>query len=624
MTDSTFKQGHYDVCVVGGGLSGLCAAIASARQGAKTVLVHERPVLGGNASSEVRMWVCGAEGKNLKETGILEEIQLENAYRNPTLNYTIWDRILYEKASFQPNLTLLLNTSCTNCFATGSRESRRISHIHCWQMATQTWHAIEASIFIDCSGDSILAPGSGADFRMGREARSEYDEPIAPSRADKKTMGNSLLIQTRRTDKPHPFIAPEWAYKFDDPEEIPFRMKGVSGANFWWIELGGLNNTIYEADKIQHELMKTAWGVWDYIKNRSAHKDEAECWDLEWLGALPGKRESRRYLGDKVLTQHDIEGRGQFADTIAYGGWPMDDHHPAGLLYPGMATIFHDAPSPYGIPYRCLYSRNVTNLMFAGRNISATHTALSSTRVMGTCSLLGQAAGTAAAMACTKGVSPSTIGTDFIAQLQQQLMSNDCYLPSFAREVDGLTQEATRDATSTLNNGHDRPIGEASNCYEGELGKSITFKWPTRRKIGGLRLTLDSNLNNSKRMPCSYPQNCVSRVPKTLLRAFRVECLDEGGQWKTTYREGHNYQRQLSIPLHVETNALRLVPEETWGSESVRLFSCEPQSLHHPGIPVPPVGITWSEYQKSIPDDDLQAPDSGLESEHRKMTLGSA
>lgn len=618
------KQSHFDVCVVGGGLSGVCAAIASARHGAKTVLVHERPVLGGNASSEVRMWICGAGGKNGKETGILEEIQLENAYRNPSLNYQIWDRVLYEKVVFQPNLTLLLNCSCTDCFAEGEQESRKISHIHCWQMTTQTWHIIEASVFIDCSGDSILAIGSGADFRVGREARSEFNEPIAPAKADKKTMGNSLLIQTRRTDKPRPFIAPDWAYKFDDPEQIPFRMKGVSGANFWWIELGGLQNTIYDADSIQHELMKTTWGVWDYIKNRSNHREEAECWDLEWIGALPGKRESRRYLGTKVLTQHDIESRGQFSDTVAYGGWPMDDHHPAGLLYPGMATIFHDAPSPYGISYRCLYSRNVRNLMFAGRNISATHAALSSTRVMGTCSVMGQAVGTAAAMACAKNVSLAVIGDAYIAELQQQLMDDDCYLPGFSRKLNALVQTAENDVSEYMNNGYDRPIGEAYNCYEGECGTPLVFRWQRLQKIGGFRLILDSNLNNDKRMPCSYPQNSVCRMPKSLLRSFRVESLSENGGWQTVYREDNNYQRLVSFPLNLDSKAIRFIPETTWGEEAVRLFACEPQSVHKPQIPVPPSGVTWTELSKRMPKNDLLPPDSGLEKEHSKRRGHSA
>ena len=391
-----------DVCVVGGGMAGLIAAISAARGGASVALVQDRPVLGGNASSEVRMWICGAHGRNMKETGILEEIQLENCYRNPTQIYSIWDSVLYEKARFCPNLKLLLNTTCNNA----EMDDGRIASITAWQLTSQSWHTIFARIFIDCSGDSVLAPLTGAAVRVGRESAAEFDEDIEPSTADNRTMGNTLLIQMRQTDSPQPFIAPRWAYKFRSPSDLPNRRGQVTGDNFWWLEVGGLNNTIRDAEMLRDELMKIGYGIVDYLKNYSPHKAEAENWTLEWMGSLPGKRENRRYVGEHILCQNEIRDGGKFEDIVAYGGWSMDDHHPAGLLYPGKPTIFHPAPSPFGIPYRSLVSRTVPNLMCAGRNISATHAALSSTRVMGTTSLLGQAAGTAAAMCIAVRVRP--------------------------------------------------------------------------------------------------------------------------------------------------------------------------------------------------------------------------
>jgi hypothetical protein len=222
-------------------------------------------------------------------------------------------------------------------------------------------------------------------------------------------MGNSLLLQMRRTDESQPFVAPSWAYKFTSPDDLPHRMKGVNGHNFWWIEIGGLDDTIRDAEPIRDELMRVAYGVWDYIKNHAPERAQAENWALEWAGSLPGKRESRRYIGDHVLTQNDVRDGGNFADTVAYGGWSMDDHHPAGIFYPGKPTIFHPAPSPYGIPYRSLYSKNVANLLFAGRSISVTHAALSSTRVMATCAVIGQAAGTAAALCARHACDPRSL-----------------------------------------------------------------------------------------------------------------------------------------------------------------------------------------------------------------------
>jgi len=615
-------RGRYDVCVVGGGMAGLCAALAAARNGAKTVLVQDRPVLGGNASSEVRMWVCGAHGENLKETGLLEEVQLDNAYRNPTGHYSIWDSVLWAKATYQPNLTLLLNTACTGCEASGPADDRRLSMIRCWQLTSQSWHEIEADIFIDCSGDSILAL-SGARFRFGREARAAFGEDIEPTQADHRTMGNSLLIQIRRTDEPQPFIAPDWAYKFESPEDLPYRINGVRGHNFWWLELGGIDDTIADAEKIRDELMRAAWGVWDYIKNRAPQKDEAEHWALEWLGSYPGKRENRRYVGHHIMTQHDVRDGGRFDDVIAYGGWTMDDHHPAGLLYPGKPTVFHPAPSPYGIPYRSLVSINVRNLMMAGRNISVTHAALSSTRVMATCALLGQAAGTAAAIAVRKGIAPATLHPDHMDELQRTLMEDDAYLPGLARPTDSLAQAADYGEFAELRSGHDRPIGERDHAVEVEPGTPIELRFDQARRVGGLRLVFDSNLNADKRMPCSYPLKADrSLVPKTLIKAYRVEAQQPDGTWRTVDRQENNYQRLVHAPVQAEARALRFVPEQTWGGDRARLFALEPTARFAEKRPTPPSGPAWSQVVARQEPADLAPPEHGLEAAQAKAPAG--
>lgn len=154
-----------DLCVIGGGLAGMCAAISAARRGIRVVLMHDRPVLGGNASSEIRMWIRGANGEDVRETGLVEEIALENCYRNPNMNFSIWDSILYEKVMLEENIKLLLNCSCLDAQMKG----REISTVTGWQLTTQTYHRVQAKIFADCSGDSILAPLTGAAYRMGRE-----------------------------------------------------------------------------------------------------------------------------------------------------------------------------------------------------------------------------------------------------------------------------------------------------------------------------------------------------------------------------------------------------------------------------------------------------------------------
>jgi len=602
----------FDVCVIGGGMAGICAALSAARNGAKTAIVQDRPVFGGNASSEVRMWICGAHGEHNKETGILEELQLENQFLNPSGNYSLWDGVLWGKIRLQPNLTTFLNCSCTDA----EMDGQKIVAIKAWELTSQTWHKIHAKLFIDCSGDSILAPVTGADFRTGREARAEFNEDIQPLQADAKTMGNSLLIQFRHTDEPQQFIAPAWAYKFESAADLPFRINGVNGHNFWWLEVGGLRDTIKDAEAIRDELMRVTYGVCDYIKNRAPERKEAENWAIEWIGALPGKRENRRYLGDHVLTQNDVRNGGRFDDLIAYGGWSMDDHHPAGIYFPGKPTIFHPAPAPYGIPYRSLYSRNIPNLLFAGRNISVTHAALSSTRVMATCALLGQAAGTAAALCVRDSRLPRDLSSGApLRELQRTLMDDDSWLPTFTREVSRLARQGTvigggKDAALLLD-GMDRDRKDEGHAWEGALGESVGFQWSQRVKIDGARLVFDSNLNLGKGMPLSYPSaKGEYSLPGSLVKAFQLEALDDAGEWSTIYRANQNNQRLVTVPLATEARGLRFVAEETWGDPTARLFAFEPLDRCSPKIPAYPEGGTFAEVRSKISAKDLEPAES--------------
>ncbi|HEX5323793.1 MAG TPA: FAD-dependent oxidoreductase, partial [Capsulimonadaceae bacterium] len=304
-----------DVCVVGGGLAGICAAIAAAREGARVLIMQDRPMFGGNASSEIRMWVCGAHGENKRETGIVEELELENIYRNPSKNYSLWDSVLYEKVRSEKNLTALLNCSCLDAQMDGVS----IASVTGWQMSTQQYHRVNARIFIDCSGDSVLAPLTGALYRVGREARDEFDEDIEPERADETVMGMSILLQARETAEPTKFIPPAWAYKFPEQSQIPFRETHPKDSNYWWIETGGLGDTIGSTEEFRDELLKIAYGVWDHVKNGDPGYD-ASYRELDWVGFLPGKRESRRYVGDYMINQRDVRAGGPFEDVVAYAG----------------------------------------------------------------------------------------------------------------------------------------------------------------------------------------------------------------------------------------------------------------------------------------------------------------
>lgn len=552
-----------DLCVIGGGPAGLSCAIAAARHGIKTVLIHDRPVPGGNSSSEIRMHICGCRGKDNRESGIIEELMLENFYQNPSLKYPLWDSVLYQKAMAEENLTLLLNSSCLDC----ETDANTIKSVRAWQSNAETFHVVSAVFFADCSGDSILSTLSGAEFMYGREAKGDFNETIPPDVADKKTMGMSCLFQIRETDHPVPFTPPEWAYKYLSDADLPFKDHD-KGNNFWWIELGGEWDCVHDVDRCRDELIKICYGVWDHMKNHGDHA--VDNWELEWIGFLPGKRESRRYVGKYVITQNDVEAGGRFDDIVAYAGWTMDDHFPEGFYYTkGYPTIFHPAPTPWGIPLRCMISKNIKNLCFAGRNVSVTHAALSSSRVMATCSILGQALGTAVAQAIKEKEAIENVD---IKKLQQSLMNDDCYIPWHKREVPELTKKAEC-TCEIIRNGIDR--GE-ENLWLGKENEVIEYHFDADTKISKIRLIFDSDLNRKyENMPSNYPLvQTEFRLPETLIKEYTIQGVSENGDVQEIYI-ADNHQRFVKHDVDWNVKTIRFVPISTFGAEEYRLFDFE-------------------------------------------------
>ncbi len=549
-----------DFVVVGGGIAGLCAAVAAARNGARTVIIQDRPMFGGNASSEIRMWICGAHEPNRKETGLLEELQLDNYYYNPTMKYTIWDDVMYSFAKREKNLTVLLNTSVEKV----ETANGRITSVTGWNLVEYRRYKVTGKLFADCSGDSILRL-SGAKFRSGREARAEFDEPHAPEKADAKTMGNSILIQLRKTGRDIPFRAPEWAYHYTE-ETLPKRNFEPQNNNFWWMEFGGLKDTIADADEIRDELYRIAYGCWEYIHNSGLGKG----WELDWIGSLPGKRENIRYVGDHMLSQKEVEAEGKFHDTIAYGGWSMDDHHPEAIYYPGAPTIFHPAPSPFGIPYRCLYSANIDNLFFAGRNISCTHMAMSSTRVMGTTALFGQAVGTAAALAIRYDATPREVGQKYLENLQQTLLDQDQFLPGIPRKVSKLSLRG-KASHELLVNGRDRDWDDGLQGVEFPVNGESTFRFDAPERVSGVRLVFDSDLSDYKKQLNVEDAAMLRPMPAQLPRKFRIE-----GDGKVLARVEENRHRLVHLAwTGVKCSEIKLVLEEGWSNRPMRVFSFE-------------------------------------------------
>ena len=581
-----------DFCVVGGGIAGLCAALAAARHGAKTVLVQDRPMLGGNASSEIRMHICGAHGPNRRETGLLEEIQLENLRYNAGSCWPVFDSVLWGLARREPNLSLLLDASVCAC---ETAEDRSIRSVRAWQGTTQRWIEVAARLFADCSGDAVLAPLSGADYRVGREARSEYGESEAPPESDSCTMGNSILLQTMEFETPQDFTPPPWAIDFSAPDMrrwVLNRGADPTDNNYWWIEVGGADDSIGNAERHRDELLPIAYGVWDWIKNKCEEREKFRNFGLEWVGSLPGKRESRRYLGDHVLAQGEVQSGGDFPDVVAYGGWKIDNHYPKGFWHDGPGTKYTDCPSPFGIPYRCLYSRNVPNLLFAGRDISCTHVAMSATRVMATCGLCGQAIGTAAAIAAREHADPRDVSkSSLLAELQRTLLEDDCMLPGLRRDVRGPCAAAKLASTSgdgveRLRDGMDRDWDDGEHGWRAPLGSAAEYRFAEEIELHEARIVFDSHLDRREkgRPPgcgdlCSqgrFHRALADRpraVPATLVRAFRIDRLDADGAWKPEAEVTDNHQRLVRVPLNCRARGLRLVPLSTWGAPDAHVFA---------------------------------------------------
>ncbi|MFF4768762.1 FAD-dependent oxidoreductase [Streptomyces sp. NPDC001255] len=421
---------QHDITVVGGGLAGTCAAIAAARLGLRVALVQNRPVLGGNASSEIRVWVCGATAHGVhrfaRETGIMGELYTENQYRNPEGNPYYWDQVVLDAVLAEPLLDLYLDTDVREAEASGPPESRTVVSCTGWMMGSERRITFRARQFLDCTGDGLLGHLVGARYRVGRESRAEYEEPWAPEEADSALLGSTLLFHTKDLGHPVKYVAPAYAKDLSTTPLLRNRVlrTGDNGCDYWWIEWGGALDTVHDNALIRDELRAVVAGVWDHIKNSGEFPD-ADSLTLEWTGAVPGKREYRRFLGDHVLTQRDILAQRPFPDRVAFGGWSIDLHPVEGMYAEEPGARQRHADGVFHIPLRCLYSANVHNLLFAGRNISASHIAFGATRVMATCATLGEAAGTAAALCVREKLSPRELAGEDFGLLHRALLRQD-------------------------------------------------------------------------------------------------------------------------------------------------------------------------------------------------------
>ncbi len=613
----TRERKHFDVLVIGGGMSGLCAAIASARQGAETALVQDRGVFGGNASSEMRMHISGASchwgKKDAAETGILMELQLENKYLNDSYNYSIWDGVLWHAAKETEHLALFMNTSMSEVHSDG----KHIESVECYQMTTETWMEISADVYIDATGNGTLGYMAGAEYKIGREGREEYQEKDAPDQPDGKTMGNTIYFVAEDRGHPVKFVKPAWAYTFDE-SDFKYRYHGDIvvyhnaddvvvlkpdedyenhsdelvekydvKSGYWWIELGGdWDDIIKQSEDIRYELFRTVYGVWDHIKNGGDHG--AENYELVWVGHQGGMRESRRLMGNYVLKEQDILANRIFEDAVAYGGWPMDEHTAGGFRAKGqIPSVVRSFKGLYSIPYGCYCSNTIDNMMMAGRDISASKLAMGSTRVMGTCAVGGEAVGVAAANASMKKMTPAAYGKKYMKELQQKLLACDLYImgqrnedPSdqaLKAEVTASSEKKGYEARNVIS-GVTRREGDQSNmwCSDGmqEQGEQLMLTLPAQHSVKEVRLVFDPDLSEERCI--SVSKAFIAKEPRgvaeTLVKDYTVELLLHG-QTVSSAEVKNNHQRRNTVCFdETECDCVRVTILSTNGCKDARVY----------------------------------------------------
>lgn len=410
--------GNYDFVVVGGGIAGMCAAVSAARLGCKVALVNDRPVLGGNNSAEVRVHLGGyAEiGPNKGLGRMLREFGHSKGGNAKPAEFYEDDKKQHFIQS-EPNVTLYANS---RAFAV-KKEKDRIASVTIRHIETGHETCLKAPLFADCTGDGTIGFLAGADYRMGREARSEYNESLAPDTADKLTMGASMQWYSTETKKNVDF--PEFNYGITFNDET---CEKVTMGEWTW-ETGMNYNQITDAERIRDYGLLVVYSNWSYLKNHYSGKEAYRNRQLGWLAYIAGKRESRRLLGDYILTQNDIDKNIPHEDASFTTTWSLDLHRPDpknSKNFKGeefKAVTNHVFIHPYAVPYRCLYSRNVDNLFMAGRDISVTHVALGTVRVMRTTGMMGEVVGMAASLCKKHQLLPRGVYQKCLPELKQLL-----------------------------------------------------------------------------------------------------------------------------------------------------------------------------------------------------------
>lgn len=583
-----------DVFIAGGGLSGIAAALSAARHGMKVVLCQDRSRLGGNASSEVKMHPLGVAPTltGFREGGIMDELKLECAVNNTQNSWEVWDYILYDKVISEKNITLILDAPLFRVET--SQDMIKTAWVRCdasWQI-----YKVDAKIFIDATGDARMAYEAGDDLVRGREPVSAYNESAADYGTPGTSMGSSIMFQARKLDVPNKFVAPKWARKIT-PEMLKFRRIGAKRFDsfeygYWWIELGGDSDAITHNERLRFELLAVVLGIWDYVKN-SGEFPEAENWAIENIGMLPARRESFRIVPEFLFTQHGIDGDWRkYPDNVCVGGWTLDDHVEGGFNdYDKPPNRHIRTTNYYNIPFGCLISKKIKNLMAAGRNAGVSHVALSSTRVMSTCAGMGQAVGTAAAICVETSKTPSQVRNtpELMKRLQQTLLKDDQTIIGVKNE-DPLDLARKAFVSASASSDGSQPKNVISGQSFEAKGNKASFKDPrpvdnswiapiagkpwielswgeNPVKVSNVQITLDAGDKTlAITGQAAFRKQMIIGPQPRILKDFDIVGIVQDGAEKTLAEIRGNYQRQVRISFDPQTlKALRIKAIESNG-----------------------------------------------------------
>ncbi len=538
IVDTVSDMGHYDVIVAGAGVGGIVAAITAARYGMRTALINDRPRLGGNAAEEANVALEGAAHRGYHETGVVFEIK---NYRH---KYgTTWSEAFEKYTSGEKNLDVFSDMLLTDA-VTDSGVIKEILTVNTHSLEE---YKFSADTFVDATGDGWLGYYSGAAYRIGREAKFEHNESFAPSVADGNTMsgcatGNATLMNrtvcgylAEKTDEAVFFEAPPWAFKFtaSDIGRKPTRLHNGE----WWLEMPNDYDDVFENEFVRDSMIRMAVGYFDWMKNYWSEREHAKNYKLKALGTYNAKRESRRLIGDYILTENDyVENQGYF-DAVTYCGWNIDVHHVGGIFSGSEGRFTANKKIPITpIPFGALYSKNVGNLMMVGRCISVTHVGLGPVRVQLTTGTMGQAVATAAYLCKKHGTDPRGIRNGHIDELQQLLIKDGLYIPGvYHRDKGDLAPSATVTATSfapggapsNVISGNTRDKDKENYAWvsDGTLPQSITLKFDTPKTVRQVRITFDTPFDKYKYGYMEQP------TPDRLVSDFSLSLLaSDGGE----------------------------------------------------------------------------------------------